>query len=151
MAFAISPDANAAYNLLPRRGAPLSQVPSYVVWAQIPKRILDKPDSLPPAVQIFARALSSTSAVTLGVDGSPANEFTLKLLAQCESDKQADLVRQHLAQLTEMLRSMLARGNRPPDEIPIGNVLTSGTFRSEKHQIAGEWRIPVALVDSLLH
>jgi hypothetical protein len=154
MGIAVSSDPSAAYALLPRRGAPVLASPDYPAWVQLPQRILAKPDVLPPALQVFSRALSSASEVTLAIDGagqeSGGGPFVIRLFAGCDSEARANAVREHLSQLTGMLGRLESRGVKT-SEPGVGTLLASGTFRTVNRQVEGAWRVPAALIDSLLH
>jgi hypothetical protein len=153
MGIAVSSDPSAAYTLLPRRGAPVVPCPDYPAWAQLPQRILDKPDDLQPGVQVFARALSSASEVTLGIDGAghepSGGPFVVRLVARCDSEAQANAVREHLTQLTRMIGRLDSRGVTT-SEAGLGTLLASGSFRTVNRQVEGAWQLPAALIDSLL-
>jgi hypothetical protein len=152
LGLAISPDQNAAYELLPRQGAPEPQVPPYAAWLQVPQRVLEHPDGLPPAVQVLARSLSSANAVTLGITKPTepgSSDLLVRLRADCDTDQQARGVRDHLAQLAKVFHTMKAQSG--PASVPdLAGVIGSGVFLTNGRTTSGEWRIPSAFVDSLL-
>ncbi len=150
---AVSADANAAYTLLPREGAPELHTPAFPVWAEVPRRILDHPDSLPPAVQVLAHALSSASSITVGVSQAPSSArnaaLDIRLVAVCDSEMAANNVRDHLAQLTTMFRNLIAR-NQPPATTPdLARLFTTGVFLTKGQNVDGDWLVPRPVVDSL--
>jgi hypothetical protein len=152
MALAVSSDPKAAYNLLPRRDAPQNPTPSYPAWARIPKRVLDHPEVLPPAAQVFATALSAASEVDLGVQGSTASEtaFNIRLTAQCPSATEAAAVRDHLSRLTVMFRSLLKQSSQTgAGNEGLETLLASGSFQLIGNGVEGEWRVSKTLIDSL--
>lgn len=150
---AVSADANAAYELLPREGAPELHQPEFPVWAEVPRRILDHPDSLPPPVQVVARALSSASSVTIGLDqapsSTPGSALNIRLIAVCESEIAANNVRDHLAQLTTMFRNLIARNQPPPATADLARLFTSGVFLTKGQNVDGDWLVPRPVLDSL--
>lgn len=158
MAVAVSPDTNAAYTLLPRRGAPAFIAPDYPAWIQVPRRILDNPNDMPPAAQVFARALSPASQVTFGVErpvGGSQSGFLVRMLAHYDSDKEATLVAENLTRLTRLLGRLGPQGAPPktladPADQGVHELLSSATFIAGDGQVKGEWRIPGSLLDSIL-
>jgi hypothetical protein len=155
MGMAVSPDPTAAYTLLPRRGVPVTEPPAYPAWVQVPKRVLDDPHDLSPALQVFARALASAEDVTFGITGAPENPaevYLVRLVAQCASDPEASGIRDHLSQLTRLLQSL---NDRQPKQQPpaddLAQILVAGKFRTENHNAVGEWHIPRSFFDSLLN
>jgi hypothetical protein len=158
MAVAVSPDTNAAYSLLPRHGAPAFIAPSYPAWVLVPKRVLDNPDSLPPAAQVFVRALSPASEVTFGVESAgdrPRTGFLVRMMALYSSDKEAQAVSEHLSQLTRLLGSLASQNGSskgapaPPDQ-GLHELLESVTFHAGNRQVKGEWHLSKSFLDSLL-
>jgi hypothetical protein len=158
MAVAVSPDTNAAYSLLPRRGAPAFIAPSYPAWVLVPKRLLDNPDSLPPAAQVFMRALSPASEVTFGVESGsdrPQSGFLVRMMALYNSDKEAQSVSEHLSRLTRLLGSLASQSGAsknapaPPDQ-GLHELLESVTFHAGNRQVKGEWHLSKSFLDSLL-
>ncbi|MGA8595294.1 MAG: hypothetical protein WB676_11180 [Bryobacteraceae bacterium] len=150
---AVSADANAAYELSPREGVPDLHPPDFPVWAEVPRRILDQPDSLPPAVQVLARALSSAASVTIGISQAPSSgpgsALNIRLIAVCDSEIEANNVRDHLTQLTTMFRNLIAR-NQPPSTTPdLARLFTSGVFLTKGKNVDGDWIVPRPVVDSL--
>ncbi len=153
MGLAVSSEGTAAYNLLPRRDAPQNTTPAYPVWARVPKRVLDHPESLPPAAQVFATALSAASELLLGIQKPASSDaaavFTIQLTAQCASNAEAAIVRDHLTKLTAMFRSLLEKNKRLIPAESLEKLLASGSFRMVDHRIEGEWRVPQTLLDAL--
>jgi hypothetical protein len=158
MAVAVSPDTNAAYTLLPRHGAPAFIAPDYPAWVQVPRRILDDPAEMPPALQVFARALSPASHVTFGVEksaGTDQSGFLVRMLAQYESDKEAALVSENLTRLTRLLGALGSQGavsKTPKDPADQGmrELLSSAAFIAGDRQVKGEWRVPGSFLNSIL-
>jgi hypothetical protein len=152
LGLAVSSDPQAAYTLLPREGAPDAQTPPFPLWAKIPHRVLDDPGSLPPGVQVVARALSSASTVTFGVNqaspSQPASALDVRLIAGCDSATTANNLRDHLSQLTHLFRGMSAR-NTDPNAADLGKLLSTGAFLVEGQNMVGEWVVPRSVVDSL--
>jgi hypothetical protein len=150
---AVSADSSAAYTLLPREGAPDPHTPAFPIWVEVPRRILDDPGSLPPAVQVVARALSSASNVTIGIgqasSSTPDAALDVRLTAVCDSEIAATNARDHLAQLTKMFRDFIAHGQPPSHTPDLGLLFTAGAFRTEGQTVAGDWVIPRAVLDSL--
>ena len=149
---AVSSDPQAAYSLLPREGAPRTKGPPFPLWVRIPRRILDDPNSLPPAGQVMARALSSASTVTFGVTQSssaaPGSALDVRLIAGCDSETVANNLRDHLQQLTQMLGRMSSR-NSSTTSPDLGRLLSSGSFVVDGQQLLGEWLVPRSVLDSL--
>jgi hypothetical protein len=153
MALAISSDPNAAYTLLPTSGAPPVSTPLYPVWAQLPKRLLDHPESVPPAAQVFLQALSSASEVTFGVERAPdASEsgFLVRMQAQFASDREASAVSEHLTRLTKLLGAVSSKNASDPANQKLHEALTSAVFLASNRQVKGEWHVSRQLFDSLL-
>ena len=67
MAIAVSPDPCAAYMLLPRRGTPDIQVPTYPVWISLPRRVITVQIAAAGA-QLLVSALSGASSVVVGIE-----------------------------------------------------------------------------------
>lgn len=154
MAVAVSPDTNAAYSLLPRRGAPAFLAPPYPAWVQVPRRILDNPESLPPAAQVFVRALSPASEVTFGVERAPDRPQTgilVRMMAQYDSDKEAQAISEHLSQLTRLLGSLASKGGPATADQGLRDLLASAAFIAGDRQVKGEWRLSRSFLDSVLH
>jgi hypothetical protein len=158
MAVAVSRDTNAAYALLPRRGAPAFAAPNYPAWVQIPKRVLDNPDSLPPAAQVFMRTLAPASEATFGVESAPdrpQNGFLVRMMAQYDSDKDAQNVSEHLTRVTRLLGSFASRsepskdGSAPADQ-GLRDLLASAAFIAGNRQVKGEWHISRSFLNSVL-
>jgi hypothetical protein len=154
MGLSISSDPSAAYQLLPRHGAPEIQVPAYAAWVILPRRLLNDPKSLAPGEQIFATALSSASQVTLGLTqdestGRPA-DLMLRLKADCESAAKAEAAQHHLEQITGILKAVAARQKSSSTAPDLTGLLASGTFRAVNTSVEGFWPISQETVDSLL-
>ena len=114
MAIAVSPDPTAAYMLLPRRGTPDIQVPSYPVWISLPRRVITGSTSLPPAAQLLVSALSGASSVVLGIEGGNSgsgdrSKLSLRLDAKCDSAAEATNVEARLQDLTRMANSLASK------------------------------------------
>ena len=150
---AVSADPNAAYELLPREGAPSQNTPEFPIWARVPRRIFDRPDSLPPAAQVLARALSPASIVTIGIaqpsPAAPNGPLDIRLIAACESELAANNVRDHLAQLTSGFRNLIASNPTPLNTPDLARLFTSGAFRTEGQYVNGDWLISRPVFDSL--
>ena len=153
LGLAVSGDPRAAYSLLPREGAPELATPQFPVWAQIPRRVLDHPDALPPGAQVIARALSSASQVTLGITeampGAADSALNVRLIASCASNAAANDLRDHLAQLAGFFRGFAAH-NKPNSGAPdLAGLLASGTFGAAEHNVVGNWIVPRSVVEAL--
>jgi hypothetical protein len=154
MGLSMSSDPSAAYQLLPRRGAPEIQTPSYPAWVTLPRRLLDDPKSLAPGAQLFATALSSATQVTLGIEQNQASAgqagFMVRLSAKYDSPVKADDAQHHLQQITTMLKAVAARQQEGPKTPDLASVLLSGTFREVNGSVEGFWPVPQQAIDSLL-
>lgn len=153
MAAAASPDTNAAYTLLPRRGAPAFIAPDYPAWIQVPKRVIDNPDALPAPLQVFLRSLAPASEVTFGIERAPdrpENGFLVRMMAQYTSDKDARNVSEHLTRLTKLLGSFASKDRQAASNESLGEVLRSAAFVAGDRQVKGQWHLSRAFLDSLL-
>jgi hypothetical protein len=154
MGLAVSRDASAAYSLLPRRDAPAPAVPDYPVWLSLPHRVLENPAALPPAGQIFARAMSGANQVTLGIGGELASggslNLTLHLKAQCPSPQKARELETQLTQVTAFLKALTKQEKPSAPPSGLAEMLAGGTFTQVENQTRGRWPIPLGLIDSLL-
>jgi hypothetical protein len=154
MGLSIGPDPSAAYQLLPRRGAPEIQTPSYTAWVTLPRRLLDDPKSLAPGAQLFATALSSATRVTLGIDQKQStggqSDFMVRLTAKYDSPAKAEDAQHHLEQVTSMLKAVASRQQQDRDAPDLTSVLSSGTFRDVNGSLEGFWPVPQQVIDSLL-
>lgn len=154
MGLSISSDPSAAYQLLPRHGAPEVQVPAYAAWVILPRRLLNDPKSLAPGAQIFATALASASQVTLGLtqdqSTGPQADLTLRLKADCESAAKAEAAQHHLEQITGMLKAITSRDKSASSAPDITGMLASGTFRAVNTSVEGFWPVSQEMVNSLL-
>lgn len=153
LALAVSADPRAAYTLLPREGAPEVTTPQFPVWAEIPRRVLDRPDALPPGAQVVARALSSASQVTLGITeatpGTADSALNVRLIASCPSDTTANDLRDHLAQLAGFFRGFATHNQQHSGEPDLAGLLASGTFGAAEHNVVGNWTVPRSVVEAL--
>lgn len=153
LGLAVSADPRAAYSLLPREGAPEPTTPQFPLWAEIPRRVLDHPDSLPPGAQVVARALSSASRVTLGItEATPGigdSALNVRLIASCPSDVVANDLRGHLSQLAGFFRGFAAHNQQHSDGPDLAGLLASGTFGAAGHTVVGNWIVPRSVVEAL--
>jgi hypothetical protein len=155
MAIAVSPDPSAAYMLLPRRGTPDIQVPSYAVWVSLPRRVIAGSTSLPPAAQLLVSAVSEASSVVLGIEGArseagTASKLNLRLDAKCDSPAQAANVETRLKDLTRMANSLPTESRGVRNAGGVGAFLSSGTLSRAGDVVKGTWPIRQELLDSLM-
>jgi hypothetical protein len=153
MAVAASADTNAAYSLLPRRGAPAFIAPSYPAWIQVPKRVIDNPDALPAAAQVFVRSLSPASEATFGIEGAPdrpKDGFLVRMMAQYSSEKEAQNVSEHLTRLTRLLGALASKDKQNKADAGVGELLRSAAFVAGDKQVKGQWHLSRAFLDSIL-
>jgi hypothetical protein len=153
MAVAASADTNAAYSLLPRRGAPIFVAPTYPAWIQIPKRVIDHPDALPAAAQVFVRSLSPASEVTFGIESAsdrPHDGFLVRMMARYTSDREAQNVSEHLTRLTRMLGALASKDQKNTGNHGIRELLTSAAFVAGDKQVKGQWHVSSRFLDSVL-
>lgn len=153
LGLAVSADPRAAYSLLPREGAPEVATPQFPVWAQIPRRVLNHPDSLPPGGQVVARALSSASQVTLGIaeamPGAADSALNVRLIAACPSNAKANDLRDHLTQLAGFFRGFAAHSQQHSGGPDLAGLLASGTFGAAESNVVGNWIVPRSVVEAL--
>jgi hypothetical protein len=153
LGLAVSADPRAAYSLLPREGAPEFATPQFPIWAEIPHRVLDHPDSLPPGIQVLARALSSASQVILGITetapGTADSALNLRLVASCPSDAVANDLRDHLAQLAGLFRGFAAHKQPQSGGPDLAGLLASGTFGAAGQDVVGNWTVPRSVLEAL--
>jgi len=155
MAIAVSPDPTAAYMLLPRRGTPDIQVPSYPVWISLPRRVITGSTSLPPAAQVLVSALSGASSVVLGIEGGNSgpgirSKLNLRLDAKCDSSTEAAKVEARLQDLTRMANSLAGKQPASRNAGDVGTLLSSGTLSRAGDTVKGTWPIRQDFLDSLV-
>ena len=153
MAMAASPDTNAAYSLLPRRGAPGFIAPGYPAWVQVPKRVIDNPDALPAALQVFVRSLAPASEVTFGIERAadhPENGFRVRMMAQYSSERDAQNVSEHLTRLTKLLGSLAGKGRQDTPDQGVHELLASTAFVAGNRQVKGQCHLSRSFLDSVL-
>lgn len=154
MGLAISSDPSAAYELLPRHGAPEVHIPPYTAWVTVPRRLLDNPASLSPAAQVFATALSSASQVTLGIEQDQStgreSDLTVRLSAKYDSVSQAEAAQHHLQQITGILKAVTSQERSGLNAPNLTAILSSGIFRAVNGSVEGFWPVSQEAIDSLL-
>jgi hypothetical protein len=153
MAIAASADTNAAYSLLPRRGAPAFIAPAYPAWIQVPHRVIEHPDALPAAAQVFMRSLSPASQVTFGIESppdQPRDGFLVRMMAQYSSDREAQNVSEHLTRLARLLGALASKNRQDADDQGLGELLKSAAFVAGDSQVKGQWRLSRSFLDSVL-
>jgi hypothetical protein len=73
----------------------------------------------------------------------------IELLAHCDSEPQAQAIRDHLAQLTKLFASLDKQNGTQPDQ-GLSSLLKSGSVQAASSEVRGTWQLPDAFIDSLL-
>lgn len=121
------------------RGA--TDLPDQPVWMLAPAAALEADGLLPEGTRAYGSALHGAERVafTLGAQG---DHLALSLDVICKNVDQASALVVQLEQLTETLRTWIAREHLKPNPGDLSGVLTAGTFRREDRRVYGSWPIP---------
>ena len=142
MALAVSADQWAA--LLITRGSGLrgaADLPTQPVWMLAPAAALQSEELFPEGTRAYASALRGAERVALTL-GAQGDHLALSLDVTCGSVAQASALVVRLEQLTETLRTWIAREHLRPNPGDLSGVLTAGSFRREDRRVFGSWPIP---------
>lgn len=141
LALAVSADQWAALLIThgpgPRDAADL---PGQPVWMLAPASALQSEGLFPEGTRAYASALRGAERVALTL-GPQGDHLALSLDVTCGSVDQASALVVQLEQLTETLRTWIAREHTRPNPGDLSGVLTSGTFRREDRRVFGSWPI----------
>jgi hypothetical protein len=142
MALAVSADQWAAL-LITRGPGPrgAADLPAQPVWMLAPAAALQSEGLFPEGTRAYASALRGAERVvfTLGPQG---DRLALSLEVTCGGVDQASALLVRLEQLTETLRTWIAREHLRPNAGDLSGVLTAGSFRREERRVYGWWPIP---------
>ncbi len=141
MALAVSADQWAALLIThgpgPRGAADL---PTQPVWMLAPAAALASDGLIPEGTRAFASALQGADRVALTL-GAQGDHLALSLDVTCATVDQASALAVHLEQLTETLRTWIAREHLKPNPADLSGILTAGSFRREDRHVVGSWPI----------
>ena len=109
-------------------------LPAQPVWMLAPAAALESDGLLPEGTRAYASALRGAERVafTLGAQG---DHLALSLDVTCSNVDQASTLVVQLEQLTETLRTWIAREHPKPNPGDLSGVLTAGTFRREDRRV----------------
>jgi hypothetical protein len=148
MALAVSNDRNAVSILRPHGRIKAASMPPQAVWVSVSHSLLDDPNAFPAPVEIFAAPLSQARQVVLSVGGEPG-DWTIQLVADCESPLQARLLRDHMEERTGLLRRGMARTHQDANAPGLMGMIADGSFRLAENKVLGIWPVRKELLDSL--
>jgi len=147
LALASSSDQWAAL-LISHSSTTPADLPADPMWMLAPAAALQSEGLFPEGTRAYASALQGAQRVafTLGQQG---DHLALSLDVTCGSVDQASALLVHLEQLTETLRTWIAREHMKPNPGDLSGVLTAGTFRRDGHRVFGTWPIPKEFIKSV--
>jgi hypothetical protein len=148
MALTVSSDRNAVSILRPQGRIKPATMPPQAVWVSVSHSLLDDPNAFPAPVEIFAAPLSQARHVVLSVGGEPG-DWTIQLVADCESPLQARLLRDHMEERTGLLRRAMARTHQDANAPGLMGMIVDGSFRLAENKVLGIWPLRKELLDSL--
>ncbi len=144
MALAVSGDESAALALQVLRQARGTEMPGDPVWSLIPIAVLKQNGSLPPAAQIFVRALDGAQSVLVAA-GPEGKRVAIRLEATCSNAAEAAALVTRLRDITAHLRDAVAT----PDPRDLGGVLAAGVFEQKNSLVLGRWPVEREFLESL--
>jgi hypothetical protein len=149
LALAVSSDQWAAL-LISRGPGPrgASDLPDEPVWMLAPAVALQSDGLLPEGTRAFGSALRGAQRVTLTL-GAHGDRLSVSLDVACRNVDQASTLVIQLEQLTETLRTWIAREHVKPNPGDLSGVLTGGSFRREDRRVFGSWPIPKEFVRAM--
>jgi hypothetical protein len=142
LALAVSADQWAA--LLITRGSVsrgAADLPTQPVWMLAPAAALQSESLFPEGTRAYASALRGAERVALTL-GAQGDHLVLSLDVTCGNVAQASALVVRLEQLTQTLRTWIAREHLRPNPGDLSGVLTAGSFRREDRRVFGSWPIP---------
>lgn len=128
------------------RGA--SDLPGEPVWMLAPAAALQSDGLLPEGTRAYASALRGAERVALTL-GAQGDRLAVSLDVTCRNVDQASTLVIQLEQLTETLRTWIAREHLKPNPGDLSGVLTAGSFRREDRRVFGSWPIPKEFVRTI--
>lgn len=148
MALAVSNDRTAASILRPQGRIKPAAMPPHAIWVSVSHSLLDDPSAFPAPVEIFAAPLAQARRVVLSAGGQPG-DWTILLVADCESPLQARLLRDHMEERTALLRRAMARTHQDASAPGLMGMIADGSFRLAENKVLGIWPVRKELLDSL--
>ena len=147
LALASSADQWAALLITHNSTAP-ADLPADPVWMLAPAAALQTEALFPEGTRAYASALQGAQRVafTLGAQG---DHLALSLDVTCANVDQASALLVHLEQLTETLRTWIAREHMKPNPGDLSGVLTSGAFRRDGQRVYGTWPLAKEFIQSV--
>jgi hypothetical protein len=149
LALAVSSDRWAAL-LISKGPGPrgASDLPVQPVWMLAPAAALQSDGLLPEGTRAYASALRGAERVALTL-GAQGDRLAVSLDVTCRNVDQASTLVIQLEQVTETLRTWIAREHLKPNPGDLSGVLTEGTFRREDRHVFGSWPIPKEFVRAI--
>ncbi|HEX4809731.1 MAG TPA: hypothetical protein VH325_12415 [Bryobacteraceae bacterium] len=148
MALAVSTNRNAAAILRPggqQRDVSMSPQP---VWVSVSPALLNDPTAFPAPVEIFTSALAQARHVLLSVGGD-GTDWSIQLVADCDSPVRARLMRDSLEERTSLLRRAFNRTHQDANATGLTGMIVDGSFRLAENKVLGIWPLRKAFLDSL--
>jgi hypothetical protein len=151
MALASSPSESAARDITPRRLAAdaAGQSPDRPVWISVPPSALADMKALPAGAQSFASPLVTAERVVFSA-GTAGGQLRLYLDVTSPSEVSAEELQKRLQNATDLLKRMLEREHRQPNEADMSGLLAGGAFRREGRRVYGEWPLYKKLIESIV-
>lgn len=147
LVMAVAPDPMAAAMSGSSR-QPAKNLPSSPMWLHVPGTLLQPADGLPPGVSALLSALAGAREAVFRLSIDKEN-FIIRLEAPFADAAAAQASAERLTSATELLRKLIAREQKPPEDRGLAGVLSSGEFRTEGATAAGTWRLSRELLKSL--
>lgn len=121
------------------------------VWVRPSRQLLVNSDRLPPALRIFAVALTPADSAVLSLQPSEADggAFAIAIDAVFPNKPTAEAARTQLILDTDSLRLAFAREHKKPEPADLAWLLTSGSFRVTQQRLLGQWTVRNELLASL--
>lgn len=123
-------------------------LPEQPLWIRIPKRVLSDTAAMRPGTRAYLTAVKDAQRVTIGI-GSGNGPLEIEMLAQFASEGEAEKTRKQLAEMTDLLRKMIARQKAAPAPQDLSAVLVEGRFKQEGRRLIGRWPVARDFLESV--
>jgi len=149
LAVGIGSTGNVASSVMARRKGSLNyDPPAMPFWISAAGPAIEKADLLPVGGKTLISAVKGARRVIFGIGEVPAG-MAARMEAVFAAAPEAGACRDHLDQMTEMLRKFLARAAKSPDPGEFAGVLAAGKFQQSAAKVIGQWPIERAFLESL--
>jgi hypothetical protein len=148
MALAVSRDDSAVIQLQTRRKPKAFDIPDDPVWSLIPVGVLKNSAAVPAGTRTFARALEGADAVVFSA-APEGGRIGVRMDATCRTAADARALAAQLTDATALLRNLIARENKTPNQRDLSGVLAAGAFELRELHVLGRWPVDRAFLESL--